>query len=512
GGSDQELEVGNYAHGLQLAVICISLCLCVFLVGLDATILTSAIPRITDEFGSVEDVGWYDSAFRLTSSMSQLSQGKLLDNYPVKWVFLANMVIFEAGILVSALAPTSVAFIFGRAITGLGFSGISQGIVATSIPLQKRATYLGIISASEYTAMAIAPIIGGALTSSLSWRWCFYINLPTSAAPAAMLLLLKTPGIPLRGEKSHIQRLRQLDLLGCLFYAPAVLCLLLALQMGGEIYSWSDARIIALFILAPILFLIFCYTQHVKQDAAMMPPRIIKKRTIMASALFSLSLSACRAIVQYYIAIWFQTVRGVSPLQSGINTLPMVVAILVSAVVAGRFISITGSYTPIMIPAGFLIVTGISIMTTFTHTTPKRLWVTSLVLLGIGSGSSVASPFIAAQTVLNINDISAGMALMTLSQDLGEAVFISVAQAIFLNRLASALRTTVPGLSPQEVLHLGATNLKDKIPSQDVEGVALSYNVGVRSTFYLAVALAATIVVAALPLQNISFKDKKRQK
>jgi MFS family permease len=150
--------------------------------------------------------------------------------------------------------------------------------------------------------MAVAPIIGGALTSSLSWRWCFYINLPTSAAPAAMLLLMKIPRIPFRGEKSHIKRLRQLDLLGCLFYAPAVLCLLLALQMGGEIYSWSNARIIALFILAPALFLIFCYTQHVKQDAAMMPPRIIKQRTIIASATFSLSLSACRAIVQYYVS------------------------------------------------------------------------------------------------------------------------------------------------------------------------------------------------------------------
>lgn len=201
-----------------------------------------------------------------------------------------------------------------------------------------------------------------------------------------------------------------------------------------------------------------------------------------------------------------------SPLQSGINTLPMVISILVSAVVAGRFISMTGSYTLIMIPAGLLIVAGISIMTTFTQTASKRLWITSLVLLGIGSGSSVATPFIAAQTVLDINDISAGMALMTLSQDLGEAVFISVAQAIFLNRLASTLRTTAPGLNPQEVLHLGATNLKGKVPSQDVEGVALSYNVGVRSTFYLAVALAATIVVAALPLQNISFKGKKRQK
>lgn len=173
-----------------------------------------------------------------------------------------------------------------------------------STPLQKRATYLGLISASEYTAMATAPIIGGALTSSLSWRWCFFVNLPTAAAPAAMILMLKLPNMAsCNNNKSHIVRLRELDLLGCFFFAPAVLCLLLALQWGGSTYSWSNARIIVLLVLAPLIFAMFCFIQHIKQDSAMLPPRIIKKRVILAGALFSLSLSACRAIVQYYVRL-----------------------------------------------------------------------------------------------------------------------------------------------------------------------------------------------------------------
>ncbi|KAJ5191905.1 MFS toxin efflux pump [Penicillium cinerascens] len=501
----EQEETGYYAQGLQLFLICISLCLCVFLVGLDATILTTAIPSITDEFGSVEDVGWYDAAFRLTSCMSQLSQGRLFDNYSIKWVFL-----FNNGILISGLASSSLVFIIGRAITGLGFSGISQGcmvIVAISTPLRKRATYLGFISASEYTAMATAPIIGGALTSSLSWRWCFFINLPTAAAPAAMILMLKLPNTALcSNKKSQIERLRELDLLGCFFFAPAVLCLLLALQWGGSTYSWSNARIVAILLLAPLFFVVFCFIQHVKQDSAMLPPRIIKKKVILAGALFSLSLSACRAIVQYYLAIWFQTVRGTTALQSGICTLPMVIAILVSAIGTGPLMSKTGIYTPIMIPAGFLVVAGMGIMTSFSSETPKRLWIPSLILLGIGSGSSVSIPFIAAQAVLGLGDLSAGMALMTFSQDLGEAVFISIAQAIFLNRLSSALQITAPELDPESVIHLGATNLAGKIPSQDVAAVAFSYNLAVRSTFYLAVALAGVLILAALPLQKSPLK------
>ncbi|KAF7950975.1 uncharacterized protein EAE97_002527 [Botrytis byssoidea] len=149
-----EIETGRedlqiiYPSGLEFGVISISLCPCVFFVGLvsygdprsfqlacrrgiskNATILTTAIPRITDEFHSVADVGWYDAAFRLTSCISQLSQGKLFTQYNVKWVFLINIVIFEIGILISGVAPSSVVFIIGRAITTLGFSGTNQGCV-----------------------------------------------------------------------------------------------------------------------------------------------------------------------------------------------------------------------------------------------------------------------------------------------------------------------------------------------------------------------------------------------
>ncbi|PWY66953.1 MFS general substrate transporter [Aspergillus eucalypticola CBS 122712] len=480
--AESEPDGAIYPHGVQFVLISLSLCFCVFLVGLDATILTTAVPRITDEFGSVADVGWYDAAFRLTSCMSQLSQGKLYDNYPVKWVFLVNLLLFEGGILLSGLAPSSFIFIIGRAITGLGFSGISQGcmvIIAISTPLRRRPTFVGLISASEYTAIAIAPILGGILTSDLSWRWCFYINLPAAALPSAVLLLLKLPTITPRGSKTHIQKLRELDLLGFFLFAPAVLCLLLALQWGGDTYSWTNGRIIALLVLSPIIFTGFCLLQHRKQDTAMLPPRVLRKRIIITGAAFSLCLSACRAIVQYYLSIWFQTVRNATPLQSGLNTLPLVISVLISAITGGWLISRTRTYTPILLPASLLVIAGIALMTTFTPTTPAKLWIPSLILLGLGSGSAVGVPFIAVQAILPMKDISIGMALMTFSQDIGEAVFISVAQAIFLNRLTGDLAENVPGLNPMMVTHLGATSLEGKLPGKYLDAVVGAYDVAI---------------------------------
>jgi hypothetical protein len=184
----------------------------------------------------------------------------------------------------------------------------------------------------------------------------------------------------------------------------------------------------------------------------------------------------------------------------------MVIAVLISAVVGGHLMSMTGIYTPVMIPSAILIVAGVGIMTTFSETTPKGLWILSLILLGIGSGSSVGIPFIAAQTVLSVENLSAGMALMTFSQDFGEAVFISIAQAIFLNRLTSSLQVTAPDLDPANVIHLGATSLKGKVPHHNLAAVALSYDLAVRETYYMAVSLAGMLLVAALPLQKTQLK------
>ena len=172
------------------------------------------------------------------------------------------------------------------------------------------------------------------------------------------------------------------------------------------------------------------------------------------------------------------------------------VAVLTSAILAGWIISYSGSYALVMVPASFCVVIGVALMTTFTTASPKGLWIPSLILLGIGTGSGISSPSIAAQTVLNVNDTSIGMAIITFSEDIGEAVFISIAQSIFLNRLLSSLGTNVPRLDPSSIVKLGATNLHGMIPSQDWLGVEESYNQAVKSAFNLAVSLAACMVTA----------------
>ncbi|KAJ7764880.1 DHA14-like major facilitator [Mycena metata] len=502
-----------YPEGLKLFLITLALCLAVFLVALDNTIIATAIPKITDQFKSLDDVGWYGSAYLLTTAAFQLLFGRFYSFLSIKWVFVTAISIFELGSLLCGVAPNSTALIVGRAIAGLGSAGIFSGaliIVANTVPLGKRPMYTGLIGAMYGIASVAGPLMGGVFTDKVTWRWCFYINLPIGAVTLFVIVFFFTaPGTTRSKEAmSFGDRIQQFDPWGTLIFVPSIICLLLALQWGGSKYPWSDGRIIALFVLFGVFISIFAVIQVWKQDMATVPPRILKYRSILSGSWFAICLGSSFFILVYFLPIWFQAIKGVSAVKSGIDNLPMILSLVISSLVAGGIISAVGYYTPFMILSSILMGVGAGLISTFNPSTQHAHWIGFQIIYGFGVGFGMQQPIMAAQTVLSLQDIPTGTSLIMFAQTLGGALFVSVGQNIFTNKLASGLASNVPGVDPSIVLNAGATSLRDSIDPQYLSAVISVYNDALVNAFYVSVAMACLSLAGALTMEWKSVKGK----
>ncbi|KAI9697752.1 MAG: hypothetical protein M1836_004428 [Candelina mexicana] len=504
----------EYPSGRALALIIVALMLAVFLVALDRTIIGTAIPRITDQFHSVGDVGWYGSAYLITASAFQLLFGRIYTFYSPKWVFLAAIGLFEVGSVVCAAAPTSTAFIIGRAIAGLGAAGIFSGgiiIIVHTVPLPKRPMFQGMFGGIFGIASICGPLIGGVFTTKVSWRWCFYINLPIGAVTVAILILiLKLPN-PTKANTPFRQQLAQLDPIGTLFFLPSIVCLLLALQWGGTTYTWSNGRIIALLVLFGVLFIAFVGVQIWKQELATVPPRIFRQRSIAAGVWYTFCVGGSMITLIYFLPIWFQAIKDVNAVQSGIRTLPLVLSLVVAAITGGSLVTRFGYYTPFMLICSTLTAVGAGMLTTLKVDSGRSKWIGYQVLYGLGLGCGMQQGSVAAQTVLSKKDASTGASLMLFAQGAGGSIALSIANNLFASHLSSGLGR-LSGLDATTIVNTGATELRTVINVKDLGPVLVAYNAAVTKAFQVALALSCIGILGALLTEWKSVKKAKQPK
>lgn len=504
---DDEAEENYKPKTLKFWTIMISIFLALFLVALDRTIIGTAIPQITNEFQSLGDIGWYGSAYQLTTSAAQLLFGRVYKFYDIKITFLCCVAVFEIGSVICGAAPNSVVFIVGRAIAGLGSAGIFSGvmiIMIPMIPLRKRPQFQGIFGSVFGVSSVLGPLIGGGFTDGVSWRWCFYINLPVGAmAVICLMLVLKIPSTQ-KTRPSIWQQFIRLDPLGTFFFVPSIVSLLLALQWAGSTYAWNSSRIIALLAVFAILFLAFAAVQIISPDTATVPSRIITQRSILAGAIFMFAVAGSMLMTIYYLPLWFQVVQGVSAVQSGIYTLPFVLSLVVASIISGVCTQKLGYYVPAMLICPSVMAVGEGLMSTFGVGESPSKWIGYQFLTGFGLGIGMQSSGLAAQAVLPRPDIPTGISIMFFAQQLGGAIFTSVGQNLLSNQLVKQL-SGIPGIDKSGIVSEGATGILKNVSAEYRDTVLAIYNHSITRIFLcgMGVALVAVFAAAAMEWKNI---------
>lgn len=269
--------------------------------------------------------------------------------FSIKYVFIVSMGIFEIGSTLCTFAWSSKQFILGRALAGLGAGGINSGtfiVLTYCFPKHKRPMIIGFFYGLSSVSFVGGPIIGGFLIDKFSWRVCFGVNLPLGLIASVLLAIffhspVENPDIQLPIKA----KLGKMDLIGTFLLMPAITCLLLAMQWGGIRYGWSTPQIIILFVIFGILLAAFAYRQYRLGDKATLPPSILKKRSILAGCWFNACTNGTLAITEYYISIYFQSVRGFSASRSGLLGVPMIAGMCFAGLLASTGTTLIGYYT-----------------------------------------------------------------------------------------------------------------------------------------------------------------------
>ncbi|KAF2136239.1 uncharacterized protein K452DRAFT_362674 [Aplosporella prunicola CBS 121167] len=484
----------------------------IFLVALDRTIIATAIPIITNEFKSLKDVGWYGSAYLLTSCSMQLLIGRIYTFYNPKYVYLSSLSLFEVGSAICGAAPTSTSFIVGRAIAGLGSAGVFTGgilLIIPLVPLRTRPITQGMAGALFGIASVAGPLMGGAFTEKISWRWCFYINLPIGGFTMAIIffVLTHTPA-PKNAGLGIKNKILQLDPVGTMCFTPSMICLLIALQWGGTNYAWSNGRIIALFVIFGVLFVAFVAIQILTPETATVPVRVITQRTVAAAFLYLFCAYSSMMVMVYYLPIYFQAIKNVSAFKSGIMSLPLIIALVIASIMAGASVTRFGYYTPFLIASSIVASVGAGLITTFEPNTGHAKWIGYQVIFGFGLGLGMQQANVSVQCVLSRADVPTGTTLMFFANQLGAAVFLSVSQNIFTSQLVGGVRE-LAGLDPRVVVRTGATDLRAAVAPADLPAVIEAYNRALIKAFIVGVAMCCLSFFGSVAVEWKSVRTAK---
>ena len=432
-------------HGRKLALVFTGLMLVMLMAALDATIVATALPTIAGDLGGLNHISWVTTAYLLAQTVVTPLYGKLGDQYGRRIVLQAGLVIFLIGSALCGISHTFPELIAFRAVQGLGGGGLvvsAQAAIGDVVSPRQRGRYQGLFGAVFAVATVIGPLLGGTLTTNLSWRWIFYINLPIGVL-ALVVLALTFPSVATRIQ-------HRIDYLGAGLLALALAALVLLLSLGGTTYPWASTQEIGLGALSLVALGAFVLAEH-RAAEPVLPLGLFKNQVFVSAGIVALFLGFAMFGTITFLPLYFQVVRGASPTGSGLDLLPLMAGMLITSIVGGQIVSRTGRYRVFPIIGTAVITVGLFLLSGLSPETSTLQAAGFMFVTGFGIGLVMQVLVVAVQNAVGYEDLGVATSGNTLFRNIGSSVGTAVVGTIFATELASRLRAAFPHASASQL-------------------------------------------------------------
>jgi EmrB/QacA subfamily drug resistance transporter len=410
-----------------------------FMLLLDITVVNVALPSIRDDLGgSFSDLQWVVDAYALTLAALVLTAGSLADRFGRRRLFAVGLGVFSIASLLCGLAPDPTFLNLARALQGVGGAvmfAVSLALLAQEFPAgRERGTAMGIYGASIGIAVAVGPLVGGALTDGLGWQSIFYLNVPIGLAAIALTYL--------KLRESRDPNATRIDWPGVVSFSAGLFLLVLALVRGND-EGWGSTLIVSLFAGAGVLLASFLAIESRVREP-MLPLGLFKRPSFTGVQLAAFAISASAFALFLYITLYFQNYLGYTPLQAGLRYLPITVVSFFVAPVAGLLLSRVPARA---LMSGGLLISGVGLLL-MSGLNAGDAWTALLggfLVLGVGVG--LLNPVIGDVALSVVPKERSGMAagIMDTFRQVGVAVGVAVWGAVFIGQGSAKVRDLVSG-------------------------------------------------------------------